>query len=147
MDLFPGVRASYLVDGLTDEQVAEITAICKSVAASDMQEIVTESDMASDIFIVVQGQVRVTTVHGDPIARLHPGAIVGEIALFDKAERSATVVSDGESTLIRIPADSFNRLMDAKPEIGVQVLRNIGKTLCTRLRSSNVQLEAVLSVL
>jgi hypothetical protein len=38
-------------------------------------------------------------------------------------------------------------LIDSNPGAGVKVLRNLGKTLCQRLRSSNVQLEAVLASL
>lgn len=147
MDLFVGVKSSYIAQGLSDEQVQAVVGICELIRRTDLQEIVAESDQAKDIYIILSGQVRVTTVHGDPIARLGAGAIVGEIALFEDAERSATVVSDGDSSLVRIPATKFNQLMDQRPDIGLNVLRNVGRTLCHRLRSSNVQLEAVLSVL
>ncbi|MDI9640883.1 cyclic nucleotide-binding domain-containing protein [Kamptonema cortianum] len=147
MDRIKGIKASYLSSGLTDEQIQAIADISEIVEAGDMQEIVTEADDAIDIYLLLDGNVRVTTVNGDPIARLQAGAIIGEIALFEGSERSATVVSDGASRLVRIPAHKFNRLMDEQPEIGIVVLRNIGKTLCARLRSSNVQLEAVLATL
>ena len=147
MDLFSGVKSSYIAQGLSDEQVQAVVGICEEIKRTDMQEIVAESDQAKDIYIILAGQVRVTTVHGDPIARLSAGAMVGEIALFEDSERSATVVSDGEANLVRIPASKFNELMDKRPDIGLTVLRNVGRTLCYRLRSSNVQLEAVLSVL
>lgn len=147
MTLFDGIRNSYLVDNLTDENVQKIVAISQEITASDMQDIIKEYDKANDIFIVTSGNVRVTTYNGDPIARLKAGDMVGEIALFDNAERSASVISEDESTLIRIPADQLNALFNAEPAIGLQMLRNVGKTLCTRLKSSNVQLESVLNVL
>ncbi len=146
-DLIAGIKSSYLADGLSDEQVAEIARIGTVIDATDMQEIVKEYDQASEIFIILEGKVRVTTINGDPIARLQTGALVGEIALFEDAERSATVLSDGNSRLIRIEASDLNRVMNEHPQIGLTILRNIGKTLCQRLRSSNVQLEAVLGVL
>lgn len=147
MTLFDGIRNSYLVDNLTDENVQKIVAISQEITASDMQDIIKEYDKANDIFIVTSGNVRVTTYNGDPIARLKAGDMVGEIALFDNAERSASVISEDESTLIRIPADQLNALFNAEPAIGLQMLRNVGKTLCTRLKSSNVQLESVLNAL
>lgn len=146
-DLIAGIKSSYLADGLSDAQIAEMTGIGSVVEATDMQEIVKEYEQASEIYIILEGKVRVTTVNGDPIARLQTGALVGEIALFEDAERSATVLSDGPSRLIRIDAADLNRFMNDHPEIGLTILRNIGKTLCQRLRSSNVQLEAVLGVL
>lgn len=146
-DLIAGIKSSYLADGLSDAQIAEMAGIGSVVEATDMQEIVKEYEQASEIYIILEGKVRVTTVNGDPIARLQTGALVGEIALFEDAERSATVLSDGPSRLIRIDAADLNRFMNDHPEIGLTILRNIGKTLCQRLRSSNVQLEAVLGVL
>lgn len=147
MNLFEGIRGSYLVDNLNDVDVKKIAAISEEIQASDMQDIIKEYDKANDIFIVTAGIVRVTTYNGDPIARLKAGDMVGEIALFDDAERSASVVSENNSTLIRIPADKLNALLDSEPAIGLQMMRNVGRTLCNRLRSSNIQLESVLNAL
>jgi CRP-like cAMP-binding protein len=147
MDRIVGIKNSYMADGLSDDQIAAIAGISELLTAIDMQTIVNETEEANDIFIILDGKVRVTTIHGDPIARLQKGALVGEIALFGEIERSATVISDGESQLIRISANKLNQLMNEQPQIGLQILRNIGRTLCQRLRSSNVQLEAVLGVL
>jgi CRP-like cAMP-binding protein len=147
MDRIVGIKNSYMADGLSDDQIAAIAGISELLTATDMQTIVNETEEANDIFIILDGKVRVTTIHGDPIARLQKGALVGEIALFGESERSATVISDGDSQLIRISANKLNQLMNEQPQIGLQILRNIGRTLCQRLRSSNVQLEAVLGVL
>ncbi|ARU40478.1 hypothetical protein CCB80_04710 [Armatimonadetes bacterium Uphvl-Ar1] len=147
MDRIVGIKNSYMADGLSDDQIAAIAGISEVITATDMQTIVNETEEANDIFIILDGKVRVTTIHGDPIARLQKGALVGEIALFGESERSATVISDGDSQLIRISANKLNQLMNEQPQIGLQILRNIGRTLCQRLRSSNVQLEAVLGVL
>lgn len=145
MNLFTGVRNSYLADGLSDEQVQAIVQVAEEIRTVDLQEVITENDAAQDIYILLEGKVRVTTIHGDPIARLQAGAILGELALFERAERSATVISDGEATLLKLSAGKFNALLDEHPQIGLTVLRNIGKTLCQRLRSSNLQLEAALA--
>lgn len=147
MDILDALRQSSLAQGLSDDQISRLVLISSIVTASDNEDIVREDDEAKDVFILLEGDVRVTTSEGDPIARLTPGAIVGEVALFDKVKRSATVVSQGTSTLIKISAEKFNELVTEHPEIGVIVLKNIGLTLCNRLRSSNVQLEAVLGVL
>lgn len=147
MDRIVGIKNSYMADGLSDDQIAAIAGISEIITATDMQTIVNETEEANEIFIILEGKVRVTTIHGDPIARLQKGALVGEIAIFGDSERSASVVSDGDSQLIRISAAKLNELMNDHPAIGLQILRNIGRTLCQRLRSSNVQLEAVLGVL
>ena len=147
MDLQQGIASSYLGQGLSPQEIDLIVGIAEVVHFSDRQVVVEEFADAVEVFLLLQGRLRVTTGDGDPIARLEPGAIVGELALFERMPRSATVVSDGDASLLRLTAEAFNALMDQHPAIGVKVLRNIGRTLSGRLRSSNLQLEAVLGSL
>ncbi|HXH62374.1 MAG TPA: cyclic nucleotide-binding domain-containing protein [Fimbriimonadaceae bacterium] len=147
MDLFQALRDSYLTEGLTDDQVRAIEAISEGLICKDLQEVIREFDEPSDVFILVHGKARVTTNSGEPIARLKDGSIFGEIALFSDTQRTASVLSDGVSKFVRIDGKKLNALMDDKPEIGVKILRNVGRTLCAHLRSSNVQLESILRTL
>lgn len=145
MNIFDGIRSSYLAEGLSSEQVQAIADIAVETVVSDNAEILREFDeTADDIFILLKGKVRVTTASGELINRLSTGAILGEIALFENSRRTASVVADGEASLAKIDANKFNELIDRKPDLGIIVLRNLGKTVTARLRSSNVQLEAVL---
>lgn len=146
-DLFDGIRASYLAHGLSDSEVEAIAALASEVRCADGEEIIREYDRATDLYLLLEGKVRVTSAVGEPIARLQAGTILGEISLVDNGPRSATVVSEGATRLIRIPADQFEALMDGQPKIGLAVLRNLGKTLCARLRSANVQLESLIAAM
>ena len=147
MDLATALRDSYLTNGLSDDEVLKIAAVSEVVEFSDLDEIIREFDEACDVFIIVEGKARVATSTGDLITRLQPGAIVGEIALFSREMRTASVLCDGKAKAVRIDGEKLNALLDAEPAIGVKVLRNVGGSLCAHLRSSNFQLETVLSVL
>ncbi len=147
MDLFDGIRGSYLAEGLSDNQVMAIAAIVEEANYADKEEVVREFETATEVFVLLEGKVRVTTSTGEFIARLKPGQIIGEQALFEQAARSASVIAEGPCRLARIPADRFQELVYGKPEIGVRVLMNVGRTICSRLRSSNIQLESVLAAL
>ncbi len=144
MNVFEGIKSSYIAVGLTDGEIQAIAGIAEEAAFEAETEILREFTEAHNVYILLVGKVRVETGTGDLIARLGPGTILGELALFDTGERSANVVSDGPATLARIKAEDFNALMDRQPHLGLTVLRHVGKVLCQRLRSSNVQLEAVL---
>ena len=147
MDLAAALKDSYLTNGLSDNDIRKIEAISEVVEFSDLGEIIREFDEACDVFILVEGKARVTTSTGDLITRLQPGAIVGEIGLFSREMRTASVLCDGDAKVVKINGEYLNALLDAEPTIGVKVLRNVGSTLCKHLRSSNFQLETVLSVL
>jgi CRP-like cAMP-binding protein len=147
MNLFDGIRISYLANGLADEEVKLIAEIAEDVSYVDLGEIMREYDPSEALFVLLEGKVRVTTSTGDFIARLKPGQVIGETALFDKGPRSATVLADGLARLALIPASKFEVLMNDQPVLGVKVMRNLGASICSRLRSSNIQLESVLATL
>lgn len=144
MKLYEGIRESYVSNGLSDDEVRAIVDIAEEMTVSDNETLIDAASNSEDIYLLLEGKLRVTTVDGAHIARLRPGDIVGELALFDRGKRSATVMSQGDARLAKISSQRFEALMDGQPTIGMQVLRNIGKTLCQRLRSSNIQLESVL---
>jgi CRP-like cAMP-binding protein len=144
MDVFAGIRDSYFAAGLSDDEVRAVAAIAELVPFTDMETVLEDDDTAESIYVLLSGKVEVTTMTGELIARLKVGELFGEIALFEGGRRSAQVIGQGEGHLARISATSLNALMDGRPEIGVVILRNLGRTLCDRLRSSNIQLESVL---
>lgn len=147
MDTFEALRASYFTQGLSDDEVRRIAAVAEVVAFGDLEEVIREFEPAGDVFVLIDGKARVTTGSGEPISRIKALAIVGEIALFGEENRTATVVSEGDSRFVRLDGSKLNALMDANPAIGVKIMRNVGRTLCEHLRSSNIQLESVLRTL
>jgi len=64
------------------------------------------------------------------------GDVFGELALLDTEPRSAGVVALSDVQLFRIDQGDFYDLMDERGE----VLRNIIKILCQRIRTQNTKL-------
>ena len=144
MKNFDILKGSYLTNDLTDEQVNKVAEISEQMTFGDLKEVLREFDDACDVYILVEGKARVTTDSGDLIARLKPGDIVGEMGLFEMQARTASVISDGDSRFLCLCGEKLNVLLDEDSTIGVKILRNVGRSLCAHLRSSNIQLEAVL---
>ena len=70
------------------------------------------------------------------LAKLGPGAIVGEIAILCDVPRTATVTSTGKTVTLRISKELFFRLITEFPQIAVEVMRE----LAHRLEKTNLQL-------
>ncbi len=74
-----------------------------------------QGDEAQSMFVVKAGMLGVRVRHADGresnIARIAPGAIVGEMALLSGSRRSATVYAINDAGLICITRDHFERLM------------------------------------
>jgi signal transduction histidine kinase len=94
--------------------------------------IIDEGSLSEDMFVVVSGELRVTKLGSGRevvLASLGPGEVVGEIALLDRAPRTASVTTAVDSKLIRIPADAFEDLLGDS-----RVVRRMFGTVTSRLR-------------
>ncbi len=147
MELLAALRKSYLTQGLEDQDVQGLVALSEFVEYVDLDEIVRANVVSFDLYVLLEGSVLVTTEGGDIISRLKPGAIIGEFALFEDGERSATVMSTGASKLVHLDGQKLLMHMDSNPRVAMAIYRNLGKTLCDRLRSANIQIERLVSAL
>ena len=94
--------------------------------------IIQEDSLSEDMFVIVEGELRVTKMGTDRevvLATLGPGEVVGEIALLDNAPRTASVTAISKSSLIRIPANAFEDLIEDS-----RVVRRMFRTVTSRLR-------------
>ena len=69
----------------------------------------------------------------------------GELCLFDKQPRSATVEGLKPGQLIEIDANRLNQWMDRHPALGLKTLREFYGELISRLRTTNQRVESLLA--
>jgi CRP-like cAMP-binding protein len=74
---------------------------------------------------------------------LGPGDLFGELVLFDQRPRAASVVARTPGRLVAIDADSLRGYLDAHPEVGYRLLKELFALLTERLRRANQRLESV----
>jgi signal transduction histidine kinase len=94
--------------------------------------IIEVDSLSEDMFVIVDGELTVTKKGADrevTLASLGPGEVVGEIALLDNAPRTASVTTATRATLIRIPANAFEDLIEDS-----RVVRRMFRTVTSRLR-------------
>jgi CRP-like cAMP-binding protein len=92
------------------------------------------------MYLVLEGELRVRImVDGKEtlLLTLGPGDFFGEISLFDHGPRSADVLANQQSLLLKISAASFDKLVKEAPDLAAPFLFAMGKTLSARIRSGN----------
>lgn len=103
-------------------------------------EIVVSQGEESDCMYVVQaGQVEVVQAYNGVehrLAVLEAGAFFGEMSVFEKEVRSATVRALGEARVLKVDKKMLMRRIKEDPLLAVNVI----KTLSARLRDANVRL-------
>ncbi len=101
--------------------------------------VVREGDEGDELFIVLSGKVRVESAKA-PIAELGPGQHFGEMALVDKAPRSADVSALEESSLLSIRRREFFDIIRKDHGIAVKLLWSFLGVLTERLRNTSREL-------
>ena len=117
----------------TPENVlSSIVPIMKEVAFHAGEEIFAKGDIGTSLFIVHDGQVGVFN-GSQQLATFGPGDFFGELALLDTEPRSATAAAQSQVLAFRLDQEDFYDVMEERGE----VLRNILRMLCQRIRRQN----------
>jgi CRP-like cAMP-binding protein len=92
------------------------------------------------MYLILEGELRVRMMRRGKesiLATLKAGDFFGEISLLDEGPRSADVVANERSTLLKISAASFTKLRREAPALAEPFLHALGQILVGRLRTIN----------
>ncbi|HXT38920.1 MAG TPA: cyclic nucleotide-binding domain-containing protein [Candidatus Angelobacter sp.] len=141
LTLKPGaLRRVKILAGLSDAQLARFVDFMELQPVRQWTEIVRQGSPGDAMYLVLEGEVRVRMMIADKesiLATLAAGEFFGEVALFDHGPRSADVVANRDSLLLKISAGAFQRLTSGAPDLAAPFLFAIGKTLTARIRADN----------
>jgi CRP-like cAMP-binding protein len=77
-----------------------------------------------------------------PLATLQPGALVGQLALLDRAPRSATVTAASDTTALELKANVIQNLLKASSPMALRFQREIATAAARHLRIANATFAA-----
>ncbi len=105
----------------------------------DREIIVRQGDVGDCMYVIQAGEVEVVqAVEGGEqrLALLSAGDFFGEMAIFEREVRSATVRAVGEARILKVDKRTLLRRIHEDPLLAVNIL----KTLSDRLRDMNAKL-------
>lgn len=143
MSVVENLKKTLLFGRLDEADIAAVASQMREVRYSAGQSIFARGDQGTDIFLVIEGRVRLSilTAEGRELSFNHAvaGDIFGEIAALDGGERSAdaTALVDTRMTVLAMAA--LDRMMVDKPTLARAVIG----FLCHRLRNVSDHLENV----
>lgn len=128
-----------------DEDIDKIAPFFEQVDYSAGSIIFKEGDPGNFIGFVLSGKLEVkkqTEFKGNQliIALLTKGAMVGELSMFDKRQRSATVEAVEDTSLIIFKSESMESFMQQHPYTGIKILKGLIRILSLRLRKATERL-------
>lgn len=132
----------YLFNGLSMSALSKLMQIGNEQVYPRGAVIIREQEQFDRLVIVVVGSVSVH-LEDTELARLGPGAHVGEMGFFRGRDSGATVVAETNCTCLSVPYDKLDALMHQEPRLGHRLTRNVCEQLAHRLDESNRRLVEV----
>jgi CRP/FNR family transcriptional regulator, cyclic AMP receptor protein len=108
---------------LDDDELHHVAAISAEVSVPEGEELVREGDYSYDVLAIEEGTASVER-HGEHIADLGPGDVVGEMGVLERSQRNATVVATSPMLLVTLTGWDVRRLRKTAPR-AVAHLRDV----------------------
>lgn len=142
--LTPGhLRRIKILGNLSDVQLARLSDFMEFQERPANEIVFRQGDVGDAMFLVLGGELRARTLTGDAetiLATFRTGDFFGEMALFDNGARSADVVANMDTSLIKISGANFYRLIREAPALATPFLQATARTLSFRIRADNKRL-------
>jgi len=133
----------------SDETVEKFMAYLEKQEVQEFHVVIQKGDPPDSMYFIDSGEVTTRLeISKNKFIRLRNqggGTMVGEMGLFLKQSRTATVVANQPSVLYKLSLENYNRMMREDPELAFQLHQWIGRVLSVRLAENNHTLEALLS--
>ena len=133
----------------TGDQVNKFMTYLEKQEVQEYHIVINKGDSPDSMYFIDSGELTTRLeISNEKFIRLRNqggGTMVGEMGLFLKQSRTATVVATQPSVLYRLSLDNYNKMMQADPELVFHLHEWIGRVLSVRLAENNFTLEALLS--
>lgn len=107
-----------------------------------------EGSIGDSCFLLLDGDVDVVRNHHGKLrilSTLQAGALVGQLALVDRAPRSASVVANVQTHALELGRDVFDKLMQAASPLALRFQEQVAIAGIRQLRSATARLVALMS--
>jgi glutaminase len=130
-----------LFEGLNSNELSTVRGLLERCQFHQGEVIVACGAPAGELYFLARGCasaiIQQATGTKKRLGTFSPGMAFGEMALLDRAPRSAEVIADTEVECDRLKLLDFERLDDQHPRIKLVLLRNLALRLSGNLRKRN----------
>jgi len=117
-----------LFDGVDEAGMARIADVAVEVAVPEGHVIARQGDIASGLFVIASGGVRVVR-DGRLVADLGPGDFFGELSVLDGRPRVAQVVTTAPTVCLALSTWDFEAVVLDQPRVALAILHGLAGRL------------------
>lgn len=129
---------SFLADA-SDADWTMLLAYGERRPVTSDEAVVELGETSRALLIVLRGSFRVLAPTGRRgrwrvVDHIDAGSVIGELAFFDGAPRSRSVVAEEPGEVFVLEWDAFQRLAAVRPNLAIAILTDLGVILTGRFR-------------
>jgi CRP-like cAMP-binding protein len=137
------VKQIGLFSNIDEKVLGSLAPVLSEEHFKDGQIIFNEGDPGDEIYFIFSGDVEIIKLISKEdnvsqlLSLLTRGEFFGEMALFDKKQRSATVKAKGDVTLLKLSCADFYYFLKNDAQIAVNILGSMLSATIKRLRETD----------
>jgi len=134
--------ALFIAQWGTDEW-AKLFSFGKVVALRAGATLIQQQEPHRALYFLISGRLEAAASYGEqtlaPLRVVYAGSVVGEVAFFDAAPRSARVWAIDDCELLELRIDDYNRFAAENLKLANELLFGLGRLVALRLRNLTIR--------
>ena len=122
-----------LFAGLYDDEFIPLCEIYSGRVSEKGTYIFKEGDHSQSMFVLLSGQICISTKNKGDIYKVMPGEMFGEIGMITKNLRSATAQATSDCAVLEISNSDYKILLGKYPRISSIIMRRIAESLASHI--------------
>jgi CRP/FNR family transcriptional regulator, cyclic AMP receptor protein len=138
------LRKIKLFADLEEHQLESFAQYFETVQVSQFEHLFRKGQSGEGMYVVLEGELRaLTIVEGKEclLGTVGAGESFGEISLLDKGPRSADIIANRDSTLLKLSNAAFERLIGQAPALAVPFVLALNRLIVGRMRHNTQRYE------
>ncbi len=139
----PELPALGIVSGIEEEDRRLLSNYGEFLPVQEGDTLIEEGADQDSLLFLISGLLHVVTTQDDKItllARVEPGASIGEVNLFDPGKASASVVAKSFSQVWKIRRNDLDDFLNTYPQAAGLLMIGLLSEMSKRLRNMNRKL-------
>lgn len=128
-----------ILRGLAPTHVQKVFNVCEAKSFEVGETLCVQGTDSNSMFVLIAGELGIMSDKDAVIAALNPITTVGEMGMFTRLKRTATVKAIQRSRALVIERTSFEMLLRAEADMRLRIYQNVIEILSEKIVSDNVR--------
>jgi CRP/FNR family cyclic AMP-dependent transcriptional regulator len=118
------LKRAPLFEGLSQNELAELAQRSEDMELEPGTVLCREGEIGHEFFVIIEGEVEIER-RGQSLGIRDGGDFIGEIALLEEIERTATVTAKTPLRVFVLTRTAFKAMVEQHPSVELKVLRTL----------------------